>query len=91
MYWILGIVVIILLWGISFTLFSVIINSAWRKQVEKVWDKLRKIEETEEYNKGLFDLHFRVTDKTIIDTRDERDFWKKRALLAEKKSGKLKK
>jgi hypothetical protein len=47
------------------------------KRNDKLYNKM-------DYMHKLFDNHFKVTDQTILDTRDERDFWKEKALKFEK-------
>lgn len=38
-----------------------------------------KVQKKLDYFHELFEEHFKTTDQTILDTRKERDYWKKKA------------
>lgn len=56
----------------------------YRFDVGKVKKRLKKIHEKNSAVEELYKNHFNITDKTILDTREEKNFWKKRALKLEK-------
>lgn len=56
----------------------------YRFDVGKVKKKIKKIHEKNAVIEELYKNHFNITDQTIVDTRDEKNFWKRRALRLEK-------
>jgi hypothetical protein len=73
-----GLVILIILLIIFFWLHYLRRNRILKKDVSEMKKKV-------EYMHQLFDSHFQTTDNTIVDTRNERDFWKEKALKLEKK------
>jgi len=60
------------------------------KHTSKIAEEVKKILSIQEYDRGLFDHHFTVTDKTILEERKGKQFWKKKALELEKKLATIK-
>lgn len=75
---------ILVLVGIIF-LFSIFIFFFFFNRLKKLDKEHRITSITITRMQELFEQHFTVTDKTIIEERKEKQFWKERALKAERK------
>ena len=80
-----GIVLAFIIIFLLFWFFHVKRAEKLEKNVAKVDKDVKDIQKEVEYVRNLFDSHFKTTDKTILDTREERDTWKHRAEELEKK------
>lgn len=63
-------------------------NNKLKRAIEGVIEIVKDTNNEVRHERKLFAEHFKTTDKTIEDTRKERDYWKTLAL--KKKSGRLK-
>lgn len=85
MIWIiLGLIVSVVAICIIFVVIYCLRNTKLKKEVHSIWGEIMKIAKQQEYDRELFDLHFKTTDETILDTRREREYWKQKALSLEK-------